>query len=60
MFEEAGFEVQILEYCDEDGQFHYEPWDEQDGYIYRSRRFDHRNENGQLGFVSLIVDAIKP
>lgn len=60
MFEEAGFEVQILEYCDEDGQFHYEPWDEQDGYIYRSRRFDHRNQYGQLGFVSLIVDAIKP
>lgn len=31
-----------------------------EGLIYRSKRFDHRNQNGQLEFVSLIVDAIKP
>ncbi|MEK5032455.1 hypothetical protein MKY96_13470 [Paenibacillus sp. FSL R7-0302] len=29
------------------------------GFIYRSRRFDHRNTEGRLGFVSLIVDAVK-
>lgn len=60
MFEDAGFEVRLLEYCDEQGGFHYNDWDAADGFIYRSKRFDHRNQNGELGFVSLIVDAIKP
>lgn len=59
MFEEAGFTVKLLEYCDEDGKFHFQEWDPEAGYIYRSLRFDHRNKNGDLGFVSLIVDAIK-
>ncbi|MGG2016752.1 class I SAM-dependent methyltransferase [Bacillus sp. S10(2024)] len=59
MFEEAGFEVKLLEYCDENGEFHYNDWNEKDGFIYRSKRFDHRNQDGQLGFVSLIVDAVK-
>lgn len=60
MFESAGFHVKLLEYCDENGKFHYNYWDETKGYIYRSQRFDHRNQSGQLGFVSLILDAIKP
>ncbi|MBH5318824.1 methyltransferase domain-containing protein [Paenibacillus sp. GSMTC-2017] len=60
MFERAGFEVKLLEYCDEDGQFHSNDWDETQGFIYRSKKFDHRNQDGELGFVSLIVDAIKP
>lgn len=60
MFKEAGFKVKILEYCDEKGDFHFHKWDEKQGLIYRSKRFDHRNKNGELGFVSLIVDAIKP
>lgn len=60
MFEEAGFQVELLEWCDEEGQFHYEDWDESNGFIYRSKRFDHRNQDGRLGFVSLIIDAIKP
>ncbi|GHH99459.1 class I SAM-dependent methyltransferase [Neobacillus kokaensis] len=60
MFEEAGFNVSLLEYCDEMGGFHYNDWDENKGFIYRSKRFDHRNKNGNLGFVSLIVDAKKP
>ncbi|MFB4166806.1 methyltransferase domain-containing protein [Virgibacillus sp. JSM 102003] len=60
MFEEAGFDVTLLEYCDEEGKFHYNEWDEKKGFIYRSKRFDHRNMNGELGFVSLIVDAVKP
>lgn len=59
MFEEAGFQVVLLEYCDEDGEFHYHDWNPEDGFIYRSKRFDHRNQNGSLGFVSLIVDVIK-
>lgn len=60
MFEEAGFKVDLLEYCDENGKFHYHQWDEKQGFIYRSKRFDHRNRGGNLGFVSLIVDATKP
>lgn len=60
MFEKAGFNVSLLEYCDEKGEFHYNEWDENQGFIYRSKRFDHRNKDGNLGFVSLIVDVIKP
>ncbi|SDD72694.1 Predicted SAM-depedendent methyltransferase [Paenibacillus sp. UNCCL117] len=59
MFEEAGFKVKLLEFCDEDGRFHFQEWDPECGFIYRSFRFDHRNKHGDLGFVSLIVDAIK-
>lgn len=59
LFNEAGFNVRLLEYCDETGKFHYNEWDPEDGFIYRSYRYDHRNKNGELGFVSLIVDAVK-
>lgn len=59
MFEAAGFKVCLLEYCDEHGEFHEEEWNSQDGFIYRSKRFDHRNTGDRLGFVSLIVDAKK-
>lgn len=59
MFESAGFQVRLLEYCDENGKFHYNDWNEKDGFIYRSKRFDHRNRDNQLGFVSLVVDAMK-
>ncbi|CAG7639235.1 class I SAM-dependent methyltransferase [Paenibacillus allorhizosphaerae] len=60
MFIAAGFEVNLLEYCDENGMFRCREWDETQGFIYRSKRFDHRNKGGQLGFVSLIIDATKP
>lgn len=59
MFTAAGYQVQLLEYCDESGEFHYTPWEDSGGFIYRSKRFDHRNTEGKLGFVSLIVDAYK-
>ena len=59
MFEEAGFQVELLEYCDEEGEFHYKEWDPEEGYIYRSYRYDHRNSTESLGFVSLIVEAIR-
>lgn len=60
MFEQAGYKVNLLEYCNENGEFIYNNWDEKEGFIYRSKRFDHRNAEGELGFVSVIVDAIKP
>lgn len=60
VFASAGFEVKLLEYCDEAGQFHYQEWSREDGTIYRSIRFDRRNQAGLLKFVSLIIDAKKP
>ncbi|PEE15432.1 SAM-dependent methyltransferase [Bacillus cereus] len=59
MFEIAGFEVVLLEYCDENGQFYYNEWDANDGVIFRSKKYDSRNRGDKLGFPSLIVDAIK-
>jgi predicted SAM-dependent methyltransferase len=56
----AGFEVDLLEYCDASGSFHYHQWDPETGPIYRSLMLDHRNRGGRLGFVSLIADARKP
>lgn len=60
VFQEAGFEVELLEYCDENHQFHYNDWDEEKGMIGRSYRFDTRNNEDELGMVSIILDAYKP
>ena len=60
VFEHAGFQVELLEYCDSAGNFHLREWDVNTGPIYRSLRLDHRNQEGRLGFVSLILDARKP
>jgi len=57
--EEAGFEVTLLEYWDQQGQFHKNPWDNTLGYISRSAENDHRNKNGELKMTTLIVDAKK-
>lgn len=59
VFASVGFEVDLLEYCDASGRFHYHHWSLQDGPIYRSFRTDHRNRNGELGFTSIILDARK-
>lgn len=60
VFENAGFEVTLLEYCDENHDFHYTYWNETDGRIGRSYRFDTRNIEDELGMVSIIIDAKKP
>lgn len=60
VFRSAGFDVDLLEYCDESGRFHYNQWNPDDGPIYRSLRSDHRNRGPIPGFISLIVDARKP
>ncbi len=59
LLRKAGFEPRFLEYFDETGKFHAADWDSQTGHISRSARFDARNQNGQLKYTSLIVDAIK-
>lgn len=58
LFEDTGFKVNLLEYCDEAGNFHFENWNPQDGVIFRSKKFDPRNQD-QLRAPSLILDAIK-
>jgi predicted SAM-dependent methyltransferase/glycosyltransferase involved in cell wall biosynthesis len=60
VFESAGFQVRLLEFFDEHGEFHYSDWDPSDGMIRRSARFDPRNLDGRLNYTSIILDAIKP
>ncbi|MCB1103498.1 MAG: hypothetical protein KDK74_02105 [Cephaloticoccus sp.] len=59
VFASVGFGVDPLEYCDNNGRFHYHDWCWEDGPIFRSFRTDARNRNNTLGFVSLIIDARK-
>ena len=59
VFESVGFIVDLLEYCDAEGNFHYKYWNEADGKIGRSFRFDTRNSINSLGMVSIILDAKK-
>ncbi|WP_243007595.1 hypothetical protein [Paraclostridium sordellii] len=41
------------------GVFHYKYWNEEDGKIDRSFRFDTRNSLEKLGMVFIIIDAKK-
>ena len=59
MFETAGFKVNLLEYCDEEGIFHQNDWDGLDGVVFRSKKYDPRNQGDKLVFPSLIIDAVK-
>nr|WP_078392285.1 methyltransferase domain-containing protein [Shouchella patagoniensis] len=59
MFSEAGFLVDLLEYHDETGVFHENNWNGEDGIIFRSKRYDPRNQGESIVFASLIIDAIK-
>jgi predicted SAM-dependent methyltransferase len=59
VLEQAGFRVVPYEYFDESGTFHYHEWDPKHGKIWRSKRFDRRNQNGRLAFTSIVVDAVK-
>jgi predicted SAM-dependent methyltransferase len=57
--EESGFRVNLLEYFDEEGKFHFNEWATNEGMIRRSKRFDERNKNGLLNYTSLIMDGVK-
>ena len=58
----VGFSVLPLEYFDQNEQFHAQSWDESEGLIMRSARFDTQKDfqRGKLYYTSLIVDARKP
>ncbi|WP_062104373.1 class I SAM-dependent methyltransferase [Bacillus niameyensis] len=59
LFESAGYQVKLLEFCDEEGLFHFSKWYGKDGVIFRSKQYDPRNQGDQLLCPSLILDAIK-
>ena len=59
VFTVSDFEVQLLEHFDDRGEFHAQDWVPQTGFILRSRRFDPRNQDGQLRYTSIILDAVK-
>jgi predicted SAM-dependent methyltransferase len=59
MLQTIGFDVQLLEYFDSNGEFHCNEWGPEEGMIRRSIRFDKRNENGSPTYTSLIVDCRK-
>ena len=54
---EDQYDCNLLEYFDEDGQFHLSPWEISDGFIVRSADHDPRNEERPLSYTSLIIDA---
>ena len=60
LFAGAGFQVHLLEFFDEAGQFHYNEWDSKEGMILRSKRYDPRNSGDQLVYTSIVLDAVKP
>ena len=59
LFERSGFRVHLYEYFDEAGKFHFKEWDRKAGTIWRSKRFDRRNRNGDLTYTSIVMDAYK-
>lgn len=61
VLQRAGFKTTALEYFDADEVFHANLWDEMEGYIQRSARFDTQQafRHGDLFYTSVIVDARK-
>lgn len=57
----VGFTTTPLEYFDAHDHFHAAPWDEKDGLIQRSARFDKQQsfQRGDLFYTSVIIDARK-
>lgn len=59
VFEEQGFKANLLEYFDDSGNFVFNEWDQKDGHIKRSSRYDKRNRRKKLSYTSLIIDCVK-
>lgn len=57
--EKAGFDVELLEYWHEKGNFPFTNWTNDEDLIRRSSRYDERNMDGSLAYISIIVDAKK-
>jgi len=52
----VGFKINLLEWYDENGQFHYQDWNSEEGHISRSMNHDHRNKENPLSYTSLILN----
>ena len=61
LLESVGFQVTPLEYFDANEEFHARPWDDSEGHIKRSIRFDDQVafKRGEMYYTSIIVDARK-
>lgn len=59
-FAQAGFHVQLIEYFDEEGVFHSNPWDVSKGVVRSSLLFEKRHSREPYEYTSLILDAVKP
>jgi predicted SAM-dependent methyltransferase len=60
MLRSVGFEVDLLEYYDENKNFHHTEWSLSDGFILRRKGFTERYLPGENNYTSLIVDGRKP
>jgi len=59
IFEKNNYQVDLLEYFNEEGMFFSKDWDTRMGMITRSKMYDERNRNGNLNYTSIIIDARK-
>jgi len=59
LFKSVGFEVRLLEYFDENSELQTVEWSDDNGKVLRSVKNDVRNQNGQVNYSSVIIDAIK-
>lgn len=61
LLKSVGFSTTPLEYFDKKEQFHAVPWNQNEGMIHRSVRFDSQQafQRDGLFYTSLIVDARK-
>ena len=59
LIEECQYDYRLLEYFDENEQFHQIEWSAEDGMIRRSKDYDIRNQQQPLSYTSLIVDLWK-
>ena len=60
VFLAVGFQVQMIQFFDQEGVFHSHHWDVSKGVVKRSLLFDGRNTAQQFAYTSLVLDAVKP
>ena len=60
VFLAVGFQVQMIEFFDQEGVFHSNHWDVSKGLVKRSLLFDERNIAQPFAYTSLVLDAVKP
>lgn len=58
MTEKLGFEINLLQYWDTQGNFHFNERSDEGGRISRSKRYE-RNESGVVKYTPLVIDATK-